>query len=283
MSALEKEAATCAGRVESLNAIELERVWAKLNKTYDNEYQQVFAHIAKIINIAPISSPSAECLRSMIYTVDQHLRMLQRFDIATEEWSPLVCVLMLTKLDAETRNKWETRDVMPNKPCLNTLTDFLEKQIHGIRNAQLSTKLPVQIMPTNGNGGGKASKPNGQPKQRYHPYETTKGAAGSNQNTSNPKIPGPECPQCGKNVNHFLWHCETFRALTSSEKIERLGKWGICEVCLVAKHKAVDCTKGTCPICKTAKHNSMVCPQNVGKRVHHARGGKRQQRGDKSE
>lgn len=42
LSALTAEAANCAGRAERLDALELERIWAKLEKTYDNKYQQVF-------------------------------------------------------------------------------------------------------------------------------------------------------------------------------------------------------------------------------------------------
>lgn len=41
LSALTKEAAHCAGRAERLDQLELDRIWSKLEKTYDNKYQQV--------------------------------------------------------------------------------------------------------------------------------------------------------------------------------------------------------------------------------------------------
>lgn len=42
-TALTKEAATCAGRAERLDEVELDRIWSKLDRTYDNKYQQVCA------------------------------------------------------------------------------------------------------------------------------------------------------------------------------------------------------------------------------------------------
>lgn len=41
LGALTKEAQHCAGRAERLDDIELNRIWDKLVKTYDNKYQQV--------------------------------------------------------------------------------------------------------------------------------------------------------------------------------------------------------------------------------------------------
>lgn len=112
--ALAKEAATCAGRAEQLDEVELNRIWSKLDRTYDNKYQQVYAHIAEITSIAPMTVSSADKLRSMIDVVDQHLRMLKRFDIDTDHWSPIVCVLLLGKLDVDTRNQWESKDSLPS-------------------------------------------------------------------------------------------------------------------------------------------------------------------------
>lgn len=41
LGTLAKEAASCAGRAERLDQMELQRIWNKLEKTYDNKYQQV--------------------------------------------------------------------------------------------------------------------------------------------------------------------------------------------------------------------------------------------------
>lgn len=86
LGALTKEAAKCAGQAEWLDEIELDRIWSKLDRTYDNKYQQVYQHVAQIIHISPNQHPSADKLRAMIDTVDEHLRMLKRFNIETDHW-----------------------------------------------------------------------------------------------------------------------------------------------------------------------------------------------------
>lgn len=274
--ALTKEAATCAGRAERLDQVELDRIWSKLDRTYDNKYQQVYAHIAEIISIAPMTQPSADKLRSMIDIVDQHLRMLKRFDINTEHWSPLVCVLLLGKLDLDTRNQWESKESLPAMPDLKELFAYLEQRILAIRNIEMSSKrIQNSSAVPNGGGSTKSSSQNSNTKDnRFHPYERktqphqprtnveARAAAPSN---------APECQQCRNGSQHFLWNCDAFKKLQSAAKLSQLAEWGICEVCLIAKHKAAECSKGTCPVCKVGHHNSLVCPQAVPRKVAHLR------------
>lgn len=49
LGALVKEAAACAGRAERLDQLEFERIWSKLEKTYDIKYQQVRINTVKIV------------------------------------------------------------------------------------------------------------------------------------------------------------------------------------------------------------------------------------------
>lgn len=272
--ALTKEAATCAGRAEQLDEVELDRIWSKLDRTYDNRYQQVYAHIAEITSIVQMTHPSADKLRSIIDVVDQHLRMLKRFDIDTDHWSPIVCVLLLGKLDVDTRNQWESKDSLPSMPDLQALFAYLEQRILAIRNVEMSAKRlqTASTWPTNGNAS-KSIKVNPTVKDnRFQPYERK--SQSDPQRTSidtRTAVPttAPECLQCGNGIQHYLWKCDAFRQLQLPAKIQQLAKWGICEVCLVAKHKVAECAKGTCPTCKIGKHNSLICPQAVPKKVNH--------------
>lgn len=277
--ALSKEAATCAGRAERLDEIELDRIWSKLDRTYDNKYQQVYAHIAEIISIAPMTQPSAAKLRSMIDVVDQHLRMLKRFDIDTDHWSPIVCVLLLGKLDVETRNQWESKDSLPNMPELPALFAYMEQRILAIRNVEMSARRIQNdsSIPSNGIGGKTTKSISNVRDNRFHPYERKSDKQRSNNDTrATAPSNTPECLQCSNGSQHYLWHCDSFRSLDTSIKLKQLAKWGICEVCLIAKHKAIECSKGMCPNCKTGRHNSLICPQAVPKRVNHLRRYKRE-------
>lgn len=239
----------------------------------------MFAHIASITNIQQMTQPSAEKLRAMIDTVDQHMRMLERFGIKRDAWSAIICVLMLGKLDTETRNLWESKDSMPSMPDASALFAFLEQRILAIRNIELSGKR-VQP-PTNGsdNANGK-QKGNDDNKHRREDRKRPNTAI---SHASKPNTQPPSCPQCGNDEKHFLWKCNAFSGLTSPQQLEQLKKWGICEVCLIARHAANECTKGICPICKTDRHNTLVCPQRSKKKVHHVRHNKRSRRSAKGE
>lgn len=275
LGALTNEAATCAGRAERLDEVELDRIWKKLDRTYDNKYQQVYAHIAEIITIAPIGKPSAGKLRSMIDIVDQHLRMLKRFDIDTDHWSPIVCVLLLGKLDTETRNQWESKDSLPAMPDLNALFTYLEQRILAIRNVEMSEKRVQTVSSSTTQGNASKSANATQQNNRFHPYEHKRNADSSKANAETRAINAsnaPVCVQCDDGTQHYLWQCDAFKQLQSADKLKKLAQWGICEVCITAKHKANECTKGICPICKEGKHNSLVCPQKPApKKVNHVR------------
>lgn len=238
LGALAKEAATCAGRVERHDELELERVWSKLDKTYDNQYQQVYAHIAKITQLRPLMHPSPERLRSMIDTVDQHLRMLQRFDIETQHWSPIVCVILLDKLDPETRNQWESKDSLPARPELNSLFAFLEQRILAIRNVELSSKRIQQVTTPSNGANQKSSKSASEASNRFHPYDRKQHTNTAANDAAKIRSEMPDCPQCGKGIQHRLWKCNAFRALSSTDQCAQIKKWGICEICLISTHKA---------------------------------------------
>lgn len=238
-----------------------------------------------------MTTASAERLRSMIDTADEHMRMLRRFNIETDQWSSMVCVILLGKLDATTRNQWETKVDLPEMPDINALFVFLEQRILAIRNVEQSSQQGQRPAVTEERSQPaktiKAQQANGN---RYHPYgreqrksSTPSEADGKNERSRKveQRAQSPAFAMCGPDVYHFLWQCDSFRKLTVARKEEELAKWGICRICLVAKHAVSECTKGNCPICKTEKHNSAICPKAPAKRVNHVRAGKTSKGSDK--
>lgn len=222
-----------------------------------------------------MTQPSAEKLRSMIDVVDQHLRMLKRFDIDTDSWSPIVCVLLLGKLDVDTRNHWESKDILPTMPDLQALFAYLEQRILAIRNMEMSARRIQNTLPVQSNSNfGKSVRTNLTTKDiRNHPYARNPqcDTPRTNKDAHAPIPQAPECLQCNNGTRHYLWKCDAFRQLQSNVKLQQLAKWGICEVCLIAKHKAAECLKGMCPTCKAGRHNSLVCSQPAPKRANHLR------------
>lgn len=277
LSSLSGEAAACAGRAERLDEVEFERIWGKLEKTYDNKYQQAYDHIMKIINIPPMANASATHLRAMIDTTDEHLRMLQRFGLQTNHWSAIVCVILLGKLDRETRNLWESKDTLPSVPDLSALFSHLEQRILAIRNMEQSARQYSAAL-QGAQDSGKQTRQQPAPKVTDARFTATRPNSSNPNHASKPsgKFHLNPCPMCADGTRHGLWKCENFRTLGSSKQFEQLRKWNFCEICLTADHGASSCTKGMCPNCKTGKHNSLICPQPKPKIVQHVRGGKRQ-------
>lgn len=116
----------------------------------------------------------------MIDTVDSHIRMLKRFDIDTEAWSPLVCVIILRKLDRETCSQWENKTDLPKIPNIGALFNHMKQRILAIRNMKQGAQrvephLPPKYQPllpaqVNGNQT-RTAKPNAIEQKRYHPYD----------------------------------------------------------------------------------------------------------------
>lgn len=272
LASLKHEAAACAGRAERLDEEEFLRIWTKLEKTYDNKYQQAYAHIMEILNIPQMTHAAADKLRAMIDTADQHLRMLKRFGIDTDHWSAIVCVILLGKLDRETRCLWETKDQMPSLPDLPALFTHLEQRILAIRNVEQSSRQYRQ-QPPQTQVNDKLSKPQ-QSKPHDQSSTSSKIQRPTRQNGDN-HMPTP-CLMCANGSRHFLWKCDGFRALSIAKKMEQLKRWKICEGCLIASHSIAECSKGMCPNCQLGKHNSLICSNpKIKQAVHHVRGGKR--------
>lgn len=241
----------------------------------------MYAHISAILNIKPLTYASAEKLRAIIDTTDEHLRMLKRFEIRTEEWSSIVCVILLGKLDPETRNQWEIKTELPDMPDVKALFAYLEQRILAIRNIEQSA-LHQQFNSASREKQGqqKAAKGNGNDSHRFRPYNSEQrnaNAQSASRNKQGEQRKGeerskpPDCPMCDNGVKHFLWNCESFKRQPSGRQIELLATWNLCKICLIAKHSESECSKGNCPICKTERHNSAICPNGKAKQINHVR------------
>lgn len=192
----------------------------------------------KILSIPVLSAASADRLRSMIDTADEHLPMLRRFNIDIDQWSSIACVILLGKLDAVTRNQWEIKVDLPEMPDALALFTFLEQRILAIRNVEQSSQQ-VKAVVVSSDDKAKQGKPQNSNGSRYHPYNRDnrkpsdqangqpKNDAGSKQNQ---RSQPPACIVCGHDVHHFLWRCDDFKKLSLQRKEEELAKAGVCKI-----------------------------------------------------
>lgn len=158
-------------------------------------------------------------------------------------------------------------------PDLKELFTHMEQRILAIRNMEQSARHYGQA---SGKGHTcKSSKTATAEANRYHPYDRERKAATHDKAKNSftrgdgqKKTTAPECQMCGKDIHHFLWQCDAFKRLNSVQQEEQLAKWGVCKICLTAKHLPEQCTKGQCPICQKERHNSLICPERQKAKVN---------------
>lgn len=199
LGALEKEARQCAGDTEHRDIEDFERIWKKLELTYDNKYQIVTAHVNRILDLPSSVEPSSIKMRLLIDTVDQELRSLKRFEYNTDSWSPLVAVLLLRKLDRQTLSVWEMDRDAAKPPTIEELFPFLERRILALRN------LNSAAASFRGENGETESRKRLQSAIVVPPKRQRRDARPEEASTA------PECPEC-KPARHYLWFCREFRS-----------------------------------------------------------------------
>lgn len=272
--ALAGEAKLCAGMVDGRDQCDLDRVWAKLEQVYDNKYQLVRAHCDSILDLPVLSKPDPAGIRCMVDTFEKESDALKRFDFDVNAWSPLLAVIMLRKLDGQTRSDWEMIRDVTQVQSLPLVTAFLEKKIQALRNRAA--------------GSGESKKenigePSGSHKRSHdgHNSHQHKGKRSRNdkEDKSKPKSDTqsdkPICLLC-EDKRHFLWHCAKFRSLALAERLEQVTKWKLCPCCLIKSHASDTCKISGCSRCDGAKHNNMLCPKYTVFRANLVRSNRKQ-------
>lgn len=131
LDSLVGDAKNTAGKSERRGQDDL--LWGKSVLHDDNPYEKVYAHIFTIISLPTIESPSTESFRNMIHVVEENLRLLGQYDVGSSSWGPLLCVMLLNKLDTHSRYLWNTSD-RPSLPNLESLFKFLHQRSRALEN-----------------------------------------------------------------------------------------------------------------------------------------------------
>lgn len=277
LNALIGEARQCAGETEHRDETDFNRMWNKLEATYDNKYQIVTEHIGKLLDLPVLTTPAPDILRRIVDTVEQELRSLERFDYQTDAWDPLVAVMVLRKLDPMTISIWEM-DRNPGKPpSLKDVLPFIEKRILALRNLKVMNVLSSASRAANGSTVDHQQPSTSQSK--HNPFATKRSADGDDygkrfrgaSNASGHKRESansdpPMCRECKE--PHFLWHCKVFKGWPLDNRVKKVAEWGLCPCCLLGQHLAATCTVSGCKRCDMAKHNNMLCPRHLVFRVN---------------
>lgn len=276
IDALAGEARQCAGMAEHRDDVDFQRMWTKLEATYDNKYQIVTEHINKLLDLPQMTHPIPDLLRRIIDTVEQELRSLERFGYQTESWDPLIAVMILRRLDPVTISIWEMDRSPADPPTLKDVIPFIERRILAVRNLKTlnvhgsrydtSNSSSMESLLNQERNRNPFKRPGSNDNQATHRKRDRPSSTIVKSETTTPRPVPPKCQEC--KVPHFMWHCTTFKSWTLDKRIRMINEWGLCPCCLQAKHAAADCSAPGCKRCDMAKHNNMLCPRHMVFRVN---------------
>ncbi|KAL0830099.1 hypothetical protein ABMA28_003556 [Loxostege sticticalis] len=223
-----------------------ESAWKLICDRYDNKRLLVNNHVQALFKIDHIKTESCAAIRYLIDTTNKNLRALSALEQPTQHWDTLIIHIMSEKLDAVTHRQWEEhRNNLSDFPSLNNFIQFLSNRADLLETLQenknnnnqsqtYKTNSYLQTTKLNQNN----SKPNNNKKESKVDYNFKK-----------------QCPLCKQ--NHFLFNCESFRALPIETRIHKATEAKVCLNCLRPGHGETKCNLVPCKYCKKM-HNTLL-------------------------
>lgn len=266
LEALTGDARDVAGKSEKRDQNELTRIWGKLVETYDDPYQQAFAHIVQILTLPIVLSPSPAAYRALVNKTQESLRLLERYNVFIN-WNAILCVLLLQKLDPEARYLYNTSCDKSGMPNVDTLFKFLVSRSRALE--ENDRTLIMYPHKDHVNTVDKAANqarlnagwnPTNSFVKRHSFKDSTFKRFGDARPDSKPyPQPTPRvCPICD-NPNHPIYHCPAFLEMSVSHRISATQQKNLCVRCLRVGHHVNSClTARSCEICGGA-HNKLIC------------------------
>lgn len=142
-------------------------------------------------------------------------------------WDPFISLIILTKLDEETRSEWKQRVGRRTDISVSELLEFLEVKA-------------IDVQPSQGDKLSQLLK--GDIGKR-HPKRVFQISEGSKETPSKPK---KKCIVC--QGDHFPWQCEKLKKECAKVRKEIIKSVGACFKCLL-KHEIGECKKSNYPYC----------------------------------
>ena len=254
LDALEGEAKEAAGRSESRDKDELDRIWGKLVETYDNPYQQVYAHIFDMISLPNIETASPHAYRGLVNRIEENMRLLQRYRV-TSDWNAILCVMAIQKLDQGGRYLWNTSFERSALPDINSLFKFLN-----VRSRALEDELRSNV---------KEAVPSNSTRERVGNesntiYKVDSARPSFRKTDYKPYQRSIRCGFC-KDSYHLIFVCQKFINLSPKQRSDFIVSNRFCRKCLGMYHDQSVCRgQRKCDHCSSFQHHTMLCIEGNG-------------------
>ncbi|GFY24394.1 integrase catalytic domain-containing protein [Trichonephila clavipes] len=182
-----------------------------LEGRYENKRLIVNSHIAELLNPNKIKFESACHLRSLIDSIQSHLRTLKQLELEPNALCESMLIFVITqRLDDESRKQYEMELHSNDLPKWNNFLDFLIKRSQALENVQRNSSLK--------------NKNEYSPKFRSFVVK-------SNEKT---------CPLCPSET-HPIFKCKMFHEMSVQE---RSNKWGEIHFAFDREGQSSECDRG---------------------------------------
>ncbi|XP_072943263.1 uncharacterized protein [Epargyreus clarus] len=217
-----------------------EAAYKLLCDRYDNKRLLVNNHVRELFNVEHMRSESCFGIRRLIDVTNKNLRALSTLDQPTQYWDTLIIHMMAEKLDSVTHRVWEEhRNTLEMPPSLTTFITFLNNRADLLETLQESK--------------GKTYKSESHKSNTNLLIATNNNNLNKSLNKFHKK--SIACPIC--NQNHYLFACDTFRALPIESRIQKAKDSKVCLNCLRPGHLENKCNLVPCKYCKK-RHNTLL-------------------------
>ncbi|GFW41652.1 integrase catalytic domain-containing protein [Trichonephila clavipes] len=199
----------------------------------ENKRLIVNSHIAELLNPNKIKFESAFHLRSLIDSIQSHLRALKQLELESNALCESMLIFVITqRLDDESRKQYEMELHSNDLPKWDNFLDFLIKRSQTLENVQRNSSLK--------------NKNEYSPKFRSFVMK-------SDEKT---------CPLCPLET-HPIFKCKMFHEMSVQERSNKVRSLNLCFNCL-GHHLIKNCLKlnRKCRVCN-ANHNSLLCKTSV--------------------
>lgn len=271
---------SCAVEMASILSIEpnYSEAWSKLNRMFDNAYNQALYAIRAIQSLPKMQQASGGQICSLVRTVNKIAKILQKRDIFST-FDKAIALSVIAKLDGETRNNWHRHQTVlaeswaqvdeassvPRNACdympdWESVKMFLssEAEIFGKQSMQSKIENTKAIV-AHAEQNNASHDGQGVLRQSNEAYVT------SIQALAEAKKFQPEFLQCNLcDGIHPKYKCEVFIGMSFQERWNHVRRFALCAKCLRSDH-AGPCAQKTCnqacPACLPSQlfHNSFLC------------------------
>ncbi|KAJ8985407.1 hypothetical protein NQ317_017034, partial [Molorchus minor] len=104
-----------------------ETAFKLIQERFENKKMIIHAHVKALFEMAPTRKENHQALRKLVDEYFKHVRALKNLGEPVDTWDTLLIYLINTKLDPESKRKWEEMSIKNKEmPKIDKFTDFLK-------------------------------------------------------------------------------------------------------------------------------------------------------------